>query len=101
MLELDKAFSLTSSRNSEITAEWLLLSIKKDYKKAFPRLEEFLSTVGRNKYLKPLYTELVRTQKGKQHAVSIYGRVRPTYHPITTSAIDPILGWKEKPEGKR
>jgi len=101
MLELDKAFALTSSRNSEITAEWLLLSIKKDYKKAFPRLEEFLSTVGRNKYLKPLYAELVRTQEGQQLAVSIYGRVRPTYHPITASAIDPILGWKEKPENER
>jgi leukotriene-A4 hydrolase len=97
MLELDNAFGLTSSRNSEIIVEWLLLSIKKDYKKAFPRLEEFLSTVGRNKYLKPLYTELAKTQKGEQRAISIYTRVRPTYHPITRAAIDPILNWKEKP----
>jgi hypothetical protein len=97
MRELDKAFQLTSNPNSEIAAEWLLLSIQKDYKKAFPRLEEFLSTVGRNKYLKPLYTELAKTQRGKQRAVSIYNRVRPTYHPITTTAIDTILEWKEKP----
>ena len=100
MLELDKTFHLTSNSNSEITVEWLLLAIQKDYTKAFPRLEEFLSTVGRNKYLKPLYTELAKTQKGKQHAISIYSRVRPTYHPITTTAIDSILGWKEKPAGQ-
>lgn len=99
MLELDRTFHLTSNSNSEITVEWLLLAIQKDYTKAFPRLDQFLSTVGRNKYVKPLYTELAKTQKGKQHAISIYSRVRPTYHPITTSAIDPILGWKEKPAG--
>ena len=100
MLELDKTFHFTSNSNSEITVEWLLLAIQKDYPKAFPRLDEFLSTVGRNKYLKPLYTELAKTEKGKQHAISIYRRVRSTYHPITVMAIDSILGWKEKPAGE-
>lgn len=96
MAELDKAFHLTSNSNSEITVEWLLLAIQKDYTKAFRRLDQFLSTVGRIKYLKPLYAELAKTQKGKQYAISTYSRVRPSYHPITTTAIDSILGWKEK-----
>jgi leukotriene-A4 hydrolase len=98
MVELDNVFRLTSIRNTEVATEWLLLSIQKNYAEAFPRLEEFLSTVGRNKYLKPLYSELAKTPKGKQFALSVYKRVRPSYHPITASAIDTILDWNKWPD---
>jgi len=96
MVELDRVFRLTSNRNTEVATEWLLLSIQKNYADAFPRLEEFLSTIGRNKYLKPLYSELAKTPKGKRFAVSVYKRVRPSYHPITATAIDAILEWNKR-----
>ena len=55
MAELDRAFGLTGSGNAEITAEWLKLAVINRYEPANGRLEQFLTTVGRRKYVDPLY----------------------------------------------
>ncbi|HEV2762651.1 MAG TPA: M1 family metallopeptidase, partial [Pyrinomonadaceae bacterium] len=49
MAELDKAFRLTNTGNSEVAFQWLLMSIRNNYAAANPKLEEFLLTVGRRK----------------------------------------------------
>ncbi len=95
MAELDNAFHLTRSGNSEIAFQWLLMSIRNRYEAAYPRLEEFLLTIGRRKFIKPLYEELAKTPEGKQRAVAIYRRARPTYHPIAVTTIDDVLKWTE------
>ena len=93
MGELDSAFHLTRSGNSEIAFQWLLMSIRNQYEPAYPRLEEFLLSVGRRKFIRPLYQELVKTPEGKQRALAIYRRARPTYHPIAVASIDEVLKW--------
>jgi hypothetical protein len=93
MAELDGAFRLSASGNSEITHQWLLLSIASGYEPAWPRLEEFLTSMGRRKFLKPLYEALVKTPQGKERALSIYRKARPTYHPIAVATVDKIVGW--------
>ncbi len=94
MSELDKAFNLTTRGNSEIAFQWLLMSIKNNYTPANARLEEFLTTIGRRKFVKPLYDELVKTPEGKRRAGEIYAKARPGYHPITVATIDTVLNWK-------
>jgi len=94
MAELDQAFRLSASGNSEITNQWLLLSIASGYEPAWPRLEEFLTSMGRRKFLKPLYEELVKTSEGKERALAIYRKARPTYHPIAVATVDKIVGWR-------
>ncbi len=89
--DLDAAFGLTRSGNSEIASQWLLMSIRSGYTPAFPRLEDFLETVGRRKFLKPLYEELVKTPEGRQRALAIYAKARPGYHPIAATSIDTIV----------
>ncbi|MCY7375959.1 MAG: M1 family metallopeptidase [Pyrinomonadaceae bacterium] len=91
MLELDKTFSLTKSGNSEIAFQWLLMGIKNDYAAADSRLEEFLTTIGRRKFVKPLYEELAKTSAGKKRADTIYAKARAGYHPITRASVDTIL----------
>ncbi|MBI4873827.1 MAG: M1 family metallopeptidase [Acidobacteria bacterium] len=91
MAELDRAFKLTGSGNAEILQTWLLMSQRNGYIAADKRLEEFLLSVGRRKYLKPLYEELVRTADGKRRAQAIYAKARPGYHPITAATIGAIL----------
>ncbi len=63
MRRLDSSYHLTDSGNDEILDQWLLMAIRNHYKPAYPRLEEFLMTVGRRKYVKPLY-EALDTQGG-------------------------------------
>ena len=94
MDELDRAFRLTRSGNSEVSFQWLMMSITNRYEPAYPRLEEFLTTIGRRKFIKPLYEEMAKTPEGRERALSIYRRARATYHPIAVASIDPILKWQ-------
>ena len=95
MAELDRAFRLTDSGNSEILCQWLIMAARNDYAPAQPALTRFLTAVGRRKFLKPLYEELAKTEQGKQRALAVYRRARPGYHPIATNTIDDILGWPQ------
>jgi len=94
MREADRAFGFTRTGNDEILEEWLLMAVKNRYEPAYPRLDEFLVSVGRRKYLKPLYEELVKTPEGRARADAIYKRARPGYHPIAVTTVDTILAAK-------
>ena len=89
--DLDRAFKFTRTGNAEILDQWLLIAVRNHYEPAYARLEEFLISVGRRKYVKPLYTELAKTPEGKARAAEIYKKARPGYHPITASTVDAIL----------
>ena len=88
---LDKTFKFTESGNSEVLCEWLLQSIKHDYEPAYAKLEEFLVNTGRRKFLKPLYEEMIKTEKGTAMAKEIYTKARPNYHSVSTNTIDELL----------
>ncbi len=92
LAELDKKFKLTQTGNSEILDKWLQLAIRADYAAAYPRLEAFLMEVGRQKFIRPLYTELMKTPMGKERALAIYAKARGRYHPIAQTAMDKIVG---------
>ena len=89
--ELDQAFGMTKIGNAEIAHQWLLISIRNNYDTAYPRLEEYLTSIGRQKLIKPLYEELVKTPAGKERAQKIYAKARPGYHPIAQTAVDKIV----------
>ena len=91
MTELDKAFGLTQRGNSEIAAQWLVLSIRNDYAPAKERLESFLTTIGRRKFLMPLYGELIKTSKGRQTANTIFEKASSFYHPISRESVSKLL----------
>ncbi len=95
MAQLDRAFHFTDTGNSEIIAEWLQLAIQHQYKAAYPRLRDFLTHVGRRKFVKPLYEELAKTPEGLKLAREIYKEARPNYHSVTYETVDKILGWTE------
>ncbi|MEZ5397267.1 MAG: M1 family metallopeptidase [Bryobacterales bacterium] len=94
LAELDAAYHLSDSHNAEILSRWLLESIKRGYKPADKPLEAFLTTVGRRKFLKPLYEELAKTEAGKRRGLEIYAKARSGYHPIAQVTVDQILGYR-------
>ena len=91
LAELDNAFHLTRTGNSEILDQWLQMAIRADYRPAYPRVESFLMEVGRQKFIKPLYTELMKSADGQKRAQAIYAKARARYHPIAQTAIDKIV----------
>jgi len=94
MEELDKEHSLTFETNADIQHQWLLLAIKNSYQLALTNLETYLTSIGRLKLIRPLYTELMKTAAGRKQALMIYERARPNYHPMAVAVIDEIIGWR-------
>lgn len=88
---LDEAWQVTSTGNAEIAFSWLRVAIRNDYAPAWPRLEQYLTGIGRRKLIKPLYEELMKTPSGADRARAIYARARANYHPIAVNTIDAIV----------
>ena len=93
MKELDNAFGFTKSGNSEILAAWFIPVIHNEYTRAYNSLENFLTEVGRRKFLMPLYGEMVKSEQGKKMALEIYEKARPNYHFVSVNSIDALLGY--------
>lgn len=91
---LDSEFNFSNRGNSEIMAEWYVVSIKAGYEEINPFMENFLIRVGRRKFLEPIYGELAKTDKGLALAKDIYAKARPNYHSVSYVTIDEILGWE-------
>jgi leukotriene-A4 hydrolase len=95
LADLDKAFEFSKSPNAEIAHGWFKLVIANDYQPGFPRLEEYLNTVGRRKLIAPLYEALLKTPSGSQVAKRVFAKARPGYHPETVKAIEAIVDPQE------
>jgi aminopeptidase N len=95
LAELDAAYQLTDAGNSEIAFSWLRVAIANEYAPAWPRLEQYLTGIGRRKLIRPLYEDLMKTPAGAERARAIYAKARANYHPIAVNSIDAIV-LKEK-----
>lgn len=95
LAKLDAAFTLTQSTNSEVQAAWYERAIRSNYEEATPAIRNFLTSVGRRKFLMPLYRAMKETEGWMETANSIYEEARPTYHLISVMSVDELLGWNE------
>lgn len=91
MTKLDSAFHFTQTGNSEIADLWFIMSVAADYTPAYPAMEQFLSQVGRRKFLTPLYSEMMKTPKGREMAVRIYGKYKQNYHPLAQESLGKLI----------
>lgn len=88
---LDQQFRFSDSGNAEVLAAWLQRAISAGYAAANPAVERFLTSMGRRKFLVPLYTALAATPDGKAFAKRIYEKSRPLYHPVARESVEAIL----------
>jgi aminopeptidase N len=89
--ELNRGLGLNDASNREIRFAWLDLAVSNRYDPAVPSLEQFLTSQGRGKFVKPLITALARDSSwGKPIAKRIYAQARPLYHPIVTRDLDKL-----------
>ena len=100
MDELDAAFRFSQSGTSEILFAWLMQVVRTAHEPAYPTLERFLTTMGRRKFLRPLYQEMAGSPEGMALARRIYAVARPTYHSVSVQTVDQILKWDEAAEAQ-
>ena len=99
LADLDKSW-LEKNGNAEILTAWFKLAIAGRYDAAYPRIERFLVSVGRRKFLRPLFAEMMKTPEGLARAREIYAKARPGYHAIATQTLDKMLGVPESRPGR-
>ena len=90
--QLDRVFSLTGTANGEIARRWYSIVAASSYLPAYDELAGFLTRVGRMKLVLPVYHALSTTDAGRAFAIEVFAAAKPGYHPITTAAVQKILG---------
>lgn len=88
--DLDDAFNLTQSKNAEIAFAWFTVAIRNDYQGVFPAVERYLKTIGRGKFVRPLYKSL-NDAGYADLAKEIYQIARTGYHPSIIGMLDNIV----------
>ena len=89
LAELDRTMRLSDSTNSEVLFAWLKLAIDNRYDPAVPAAERFLTSMGRRKFVAPLFEALIAEGSwGRPIAQRIYARARPGYHSVTSNTVD-------------
>jgi len=88
---LDENLGLTGRGNYEILTQWLCIAAASGYAPAFDRARRLLSTVGRMKYVRPLYSALGKTAAGRALAREVFAAAAPTYHALTRRAAESVL----------
>jgi leukotriene-A4 hydrolase len=86
-----EVLALKKSKNSEVNFEWYLLSIRNNRMSIQSELEDFLRTVGRRKFILPLYKELFANSEWSAWAKEYYVKNRGRYHSITSGSVDRLL----------
>ena len=89
---LDETFGLNDQGNYEVLVEWLTIAAGSAYGPALPRVRTVLSDVGRMKYLKPLYTALMRNDETAAFAREVFAEVKDSYHPLSRGSVAGIIG---------
>ncbi|WP_243457289.1 leukotriene A4 hydrolase C-terminal domain-containing protein [Parasphingorhabdus cellanae] len=95
---LDTTLGLSQTDNNEVLFLWLEAALRNEYAPTVPQAERFLATVGRNKFVSPLFTALNETDWGKPIAQRIYAETRSSYHAYTRGNVDETLQYKVSAE---
>ncbi|HEY0987550.1 MAG TPA: leukotriene A4 hydrolase C-terminal domain-containing protein [Kofleriaceae bacterium] len=88
---LDARFALTASTNYEVLVAWLVLALRSGHHGVVPRAEEVLASVGRMKFLRPLYAALAADDRTRPVATRAFERLRAGYHPIARQVVESTL----------
>jgi len=93
LTELDSIFSFSNS-NAEIKYSFFKLAIQNDYHQVDDKVEAFLLSVGRAKFVKGIYGAL-NSNSENEKALNIYKKARSSYHPYTRYQVDNLLNYKD------
>jgi len=93
LADLEATLNLRQEGNAELVFAWLQIAVQHRFQPAVPTLEHFLTTMGRRKFVLPLFTSLwAEGDWGRAIATPLYARARPGYHPVTTGSVDAVVG---------
>ena len=88
--KIDSDLNITNEINPEVGQRWFSLAIRANYRSAFNRAHQYVSTIGRQRYILPVYQALVKY--GYRYlAYDWFMENKDKYHPETTMKIRKML----------
>ncbi|TKY50594.1 Leukotriene A-4 hydrolase-like [Spatholobus suberectus] len=94
VITLDSRYKLSESKDYEVKVSFLQRAISCGCKTYYDEVEKSLKGVGRMKYLRPLYTALVKgsgKEDDKVFAKRLFSEARECYHPIAQGVVEAIF----------
>ena len=88
---LDATFALTAKKNLEVACAWLAIAAASGFGAARPRIREVLLSVGRMRYLKPLFRALASRADSLDFAKQVFAEAESGYHYIAAGGVRQIL----------
>ncbi len=89
--KLDAAYGLSTSGNAEIRCAWYTRAIEQGYvNRILPQVEDFLTSIGRRRFLRPVYGALIRSGYTAE-AKRIFDKAKAGYHAVSRTAIEAML----------
>lgn len=90
---LDDTFDLSKTHNYELRVGYLEIAARSNHEPAFDAAAVTLASVGRMKYLRPLFGALVASgPKGKAVAEATFAENRDGYHPVAQAIVASVIG---------
>ncbi|KAH7420364.1 hypothetical protein KP509_13G004000 [Ceratopteris richardii] len=90
--ELNERFHFSENHNWEIKVAFLTIAAFSGYEPCFPEIESALHSVGRMKYLRPLYSGLLQSSsQAKELARCVFADAKHKYHPIAQAVVQGLL----------
>jgi leukotriene-A4 hydrolase len=86
--ELDARFALARTGNNEVAFRFYRASINAGNRDVRAPLQAFLMSVGRQKFVVPLYAALLKNPDDKAWSAGVYRQARERYHPATQAGVD-------------
>ena len=88
---LDDQFGMDANANGEIACQWLIIAAASAYEPAFDHIRTFLGSVGRMKFLKPIYGALMGNPGTVALAREIFAASADDYHPIARGGLQALF----------
>ena len=86
---IDNNLGFKNCGNSEIMMEWYTKALENNYTEINGEIEDFVTKVGRRKYLMPIYSAM--NSSNPKLAESIFNKVKHRYHAVSRNSIEELL----------
>lgn len=93
-IQMNSEFGLSKHGNAEIRFAWLMNRIAAGDASLVEDTDQFLGSVGRRKFVLPLYRAMSRKPEMYSTAKDIYKRHQSGYHAVTRQSVDELFNTK-------
>lgn len=91
---LKNTLKLGNTQNMEVSLLWLRINLKRKEQTIKPAVADFLASIGRMKYIRPLYSDLYDLDS--DFSKETFAKLKKLYHPMAIKLVEEDFAKKDK-----